>query len=189
MATATAPKDENPKNPKDFNLTSPRTDVASQTQQPAASGGSSDEPKGKPAEKASDVDGGGVVTDIQKKMNRAERFGMPVHLSEEEKRNSRAERFGTGSAVNGLESSKQSDELKRKARSERFELVQSAPADDEIKKKSRLARFGSSLTDSAEEDKKKARACRFSQLDSSSKGNGEGNINCTVIDGEADGET
>lgn len=93
MATATAPKDETPQNPKDLNLTSPRTEVASQTQQPPASGGSSDEPKGKPAEKASDVDGGGVVTDVQKKMNRAERFGMPVHLSEEEKRNSRAERY------------------------------------------------------------------------------------------------
>lgn len=34
----------------------------------------------------------GTVSDIQKKILRAERFGMPVHLSEEEKRNSRAER-------------------------------------------------------------------------------------------------
>lgn len=32
------------------------------------------------------------VTDVQKKMRRAERFGMPVQLSETEKRNSRAER-------------------------------------------------------------------------------------------------
>ncbi|GLT79293.1 hypothetical protein SLA2020_507860 [Shorea laevis] len=32
------------------------------------------------------------VSDIQKKIRRAERFGMPVQLSEEEKRNSRAER-------------------------------------------------------------------------------------------------
>lgn len=31
-------------------------------------------------------------SDIQKKIRRAERFGMPVQLSEEEKRNSRAER-------------------------------------------------------------------------------------------------
>ncbi|KAA8521508.1 hypothetical protein F0562_012182 [Nyssa sinensis] len=32
------------------------------------------------------------VSNIQKKIRRAERFGMPVQLSEEEKRNSRAER-------------------------------------------------------------------------------------------------
>lgn len=32
------------------------------------------------------------VTDTQKKKRRAERFGMPVQLSEQEKRNSRAER-------------------------------------------------------------------------------------------------
>ncbi|RWW43003.1 hypothetical protein BHE74_00051378 [Ensete ventricosum] len=34
----------------------------------------------------------GPVTDLQKRLRRAERFGMPVMLSEEEKRNSRAER-------------------------------------------------------------------------------------------------
>ncbi|RVW98849.1 Protein modifier of SNC1 11 [Vitis vinifera] len=34
-----------------------------------------------------------TVSDIQKKIRRAERFGMPVQLSEEEKRNSRAERY------------------------------------------------------------------------------------------------
>lgn len=33
------------------------------------------------------------VDDVQKKIRRAERFGMPVQLSEQEKRNSRAERF------------------------------------------------------------------------------------------------
>lgn len=32
-------------------------------------------------------------TDLQKKLRRAERFGVPVLLSEKEKRNSRAERF------------------------------------------------------------------------------------------------
>ncbi|KAJ0704670.1 hypothetical protein HanPI659440_Chr14g0565171 [Helianthus annuus] len=36
---------------------------------------------------------GGSVTDTQRKIRRAERFGMPVKLSEEEKRNSRAERI------------------------------------------------------------------------------------------------
>lgn len=45
------------------------------------------------AVKASDVDEGDAVADIQKKMKGAERFGMPLHLSEEEKRNSRAERY------------------------------------------------------------------------------------------------
>lgn len=35
-----------------------------------------------------------VSFDVQKKIKRAERFGMPVQLSEEEKRNSRAERYG-----------------------------------------------------------------------------------------------
>lgn len=35
-------------------------------------------------------------TDIEKKMRRAERFGMPVQLSEQEKRNSRAERYNCG---------------------------------------------------------------------------------------------
>ena len=33
------------------------------------------------------------VTDTQKKIRRAERFGLPVQLSEQEKRNSRAERY------------------------------------------------------------------------------------------------
>lgn len=33
------------------------------------------------------------LSDIQKKMRRAERFGISVQLSEQEKRNSRAERY------------------------------------------------------------------------------------------------
>lgn len=43
----------------------------------------------------SDSGGGDSVTptDTLKKIRRAERFGMPVKLSEEEKRNSRAERY------------------------------------------------------------------------------------------------
>lgn len=43
-----------------------------------------------------------TVTDIQKKIRRAERFGMPVQLSEEEKRNSRAERYMMIDSVYGL---------------------------------------------------------------------------------------
>ncbi|EPS67233.1 hypothetical protein M569_07545, partial [Genlisea aurea] len=106
---------------------------------------------------SSDVEASGEVTDIQKKMKRAERFGMPVNLSEKEKRDSRAERFGTGSTGSALDVSKQSEDFKRKARAER----QSAPTDEEAKKKARLARFGSSPpADEVEEDKKKARALR-----------------------------
>ncbi|GFQ04331.1 protein modifier of snc1 11 [Phtheirospermum japonicum] len=86
-------------------------------------------------------------------MKCAEQFRMPVHLSEEEKRNSRAERFGTGPALNGVDSSKRSEELKRKARAERFGVVKSTTANEEMKKKARLSRFGSSPpTDQSEED-------------------------------------
>ncbi|KAG8374276.1 hypothetical protein BUALT_Bualt11G0114700 [Buddleja alternifolia] len=192
MATATAPKVENPNRPSDLNLTPPITEDVPSTEPPPSSGGGEEESEVKPAaEKAGDVEDGGAVTDIQKKMKRAERFGMPVKLSEEEKRNSRAERFGTGSAVNELDSSKSSEELKRKARGERFGIVRSDPAGEEAKKKARLARFASSpQTDPAEEDKKKARAIRFSQSDSGSKANGKGNIEAkTAIAGEDGGET
>ncbi|KAL3642534.1 hypothetical protein CASFOL_013349 [Castilleja foliolosa] len=188
MATATVSKVENPNNPTDLNLAPPSIEDASPTQLPPASVAGSDESKGEPAatetaEKSSDVDAGGAVTDVQKKMKRAERFGTPVNLSEEEKRNSRAERFGAGPATKGTDSSNQSEELKKIARAERFGVVKSTTADEEVKKKARLSRFGSSPpTDPAEEDKKKARALRFSQPDSSSKANGEGNIkaNTTV---------
>uniref|UniRef100_A0A1D1XPC3 SAP domain-containing ribonucleoprotein n=1 Tax=Anthurium amnicola TaxID=1678845 RepID=A0A1D1XPC3_9ARAE len=105
----------------------------------------------------------GLVTDLQKKLLRAERFGMPVQLSEEEKRSSRAERFGMGSSFHG-----KSEELKRKARAERFGLPGHSSADEEAKKKARLARFGQDPKSNNEEDeKRKARAIRFSQTASS----------------------
>ncbi|XVF76543.1 hypothetical protein PTKIN_Ptkin13bG0274100 [Pterospermum kingtungense] len=115
-------------------------------------------------------DNSGPVNDIQKKIRRAERFGVPVQLSEQEKRNSRAERFGTAPSSNGSEESKQSEELKRKARAERFGLaVPSTDADEEAKKKARLARFApNSKIDTVEEEKRKARAMRFSNPPSSS---------------------
>ncbi|KAK9733473.1 hypothetical protein RND81_04G069900 [Saponaria officinalis] len=105
---------------------------------------------------------GGVPNDIDKKMKRAERFGVPVLMSEEEKRNSRAERFGT---VTGPKVSKSEEELKRKARAERFGIPVPS-ADQEEKKKARIERFGSVMktddVNNAEEEKKKARALRFS---------------------------
>ncbi|KAG8376487.1 hypothetical protein BUALT_Bualt09G0068600 [Buddleja alternifolia] len=194
-ATATAPTVENPKNPPDLNSKPPTAeDDALSTQPPPSSAGDTDDSKENPAVvagKTGDVEGGGAVPDIQKKMKRAERFGMPVQLTEGEKRNSRAERFGTGSPAAGSNSSKQSEELKRKARAERFGIVQSAPADEEAKKKARLARFGSSIVpNSAEEEKKKARALRFSKPDSGSQANGKGNVEVkTAVDGKADAGT
>lgn len=130
-------------------------------------------------------------TDIEKKMRRAERFGMPVQLSEQEKRSSRAERFSTGPGLNGSEESRKSEEQKRKARAERFGLsVQPAADDEEAKKKARLARFAPSTTSTLEEDKKKAREVRFSKGPSSSLSqvNSEGNIQpTTAIAGKASG--
>ncbi|KAK5804315.1 hypothetical protein PVK06_031964 [Gossypium arboreum] len=100
--------------------------------------------------------------DTQKKIRRAERFGLPIQLSEQEKRNSRAERFGTAPSSKGSEESKQLEELKRKARAERFGIAASTTATDEdAKKKARLARFAPySKPDSVEEEKRKLRAIR-----------------------------
>ncbi|KAJ6778397.1 PROTEIN MODIFIER OF SNC1 11 [Salix koriyanagi] len=125
------------------------------------------------------------VTDIEKKIRRAERFGITVQLSEQEKRNTRAERFGTGtgtgtgSTAQGSESDsvKKSEELKRKARAERFGIpVPPVASDEETKKKVRLERFApAAKTNAQEEDKRKARALRFSQSSSGSLSiNGQG---------------
>ncbi|XP_039028170.1 protein MODIFIER OF SNC1 11-like [Hibiscus syriacus] len=130
----------------------------------------------------SSVAGGGAcpVNDILKKILRAERFGVPIQLSEQEKRYSRAERFGPAPSTNGSEASKQSEDLKRKVRAERFGLsVSSMGADEEEKNKARLTRFApESKSDTMEEEKRKARAIRFSNPPSStsSQANGKGNI-------------
>ncbi|GAB4833712.1 hypothetical protein Ancab_031959 [Ancistrocladus abbreviatus] len=127
------------------------------------------------------------ATDIQKKLRRAERFGVPVQLSEEEKRNSRAERFGAGT---GTDVSKTSEEQKRKARAERFGLPVQSVADEEAKKKARLARFASgSKVDTMEDEKRKARGVRFSQTSSGSVShNGKDNVEPkTTIAGKAVG--
>ncbi|KAK4783273.1 hypothetical protein SAY86_007647 [Trapa natans] len=109
------------------------------------------------------ANGAGSDNDIQKKIRRAERFGVQVQLSEAEKRSSRAERFGTTDGMKKPDVLSQSEELKRKARGERFSTSTLA-ADEEAKKKARLSRFASSSENisSEEEDKRKARAIRFS---------------------------
>ncbi|XP_057461638.1 protein MODIFIER OF SNC1 11-like isoform X2 [Actinidia eriantha] len=178
MATATATaatqKEESPRK------------TAHQERQPPSTTKDGDESKISAAEEP--------VSSVQKRIRRAERFGLPVQLSEEEKRNTRAERFGTGtgSVVHGSHALKQSEEHKRKARAERFGIVQSVPY-EEAKKKARPARFGAvPKTDPLEEDKKKARAIRFSQPPSGSLSqvNGEGNnIEMAAAVGKAGGGT
>ncbi|KAK1409819.1 hypothetical protein QVD17_36348 [Tagetes erecta] len=129
---------------------------------------------------------GGSVTDTQRKIRRAERFGMPVKLSEEEKRNSRAERFGTAPGSQGSDATKKAEDLKRKARAERFGITQSTPTEEEEKKKARLSRFGSvSTANPIEEEKKKARALRFSATPAT--GNGKIEPKATIA-GKAGGE-
>ncbi|RWR95522.1 hypothetical protein CKAN_02487100 [Cinnamomum micranthum f. kanehirae] len=132
------------------------------------------------------------VSDLQKKFLRAERFGMPVQLSEEEKRSSRAERFGTASTIHKSMGTGKSEQQKRKDRAERFGLAMSSTVDEEAKKKARLARFASNTksdkksdtksdtksntkSDTMEEDKRKARAIRFSPTspDTQSQSNGQ----------------
>ncbi|KAL9149935.1 hypothetical protein ABFS82_12G137400 [Erythranthe guttata] len=196
MATATVPKLENPRNCTVHNSKLQTIEELLSNEIPASSGGGFEESEGKStavaaAATANDADGGAADTDIQKKAKRAERFGMTVHLSEEEKRNSRAERFGASSAANKLDTSKPLEELKRKSQAERFGIVQSDPSDEEAKKKARQARFESfSKADSVEEDKRKARAVRFSQPDAGSKANGKGNADVkTAIAETADGGT
>lgn len=87
MATAAAPNLENPKTTTDLNVAPSPVEDASSTQL------STDETKGTPDAAPLNTSECAAPTDIQKKMKRAERFGMPVTLSEEEKRNSRAERY------------------------------------------------------------------------------------------------
>ncbi|KAJ0704669.1 hypothetical protein HanPI659440_Chr14g0565161 [Helianthus annuus] len=69
--------------------------------------------------------------------------------------------FGTTPGPQGSDGTKKAEELKRKARAERFGITKSTPTEEEEKKKARLSRFGSTPSaDPLEEEKKKARALR-----------------------------
>ncbi|KAJ8533864.1 hypothetical protein K7X08_007188 [Anisodus acutangulus] len=175
MATTT--EQQNPENPFIKTLDQPPSD-------PNSTAETVSPPNSAPESPTSGGAGGdescqGNDNNIQKKMKRAERFGMPVQLSEEEKRNARAERFGSVSPVQGSDALKKSEEHKKQARAERFGLVKSDTADEEAKKKARLTRFAPpAKTDPVEEDKRKARALRFSQPQPGSQpqANGKGDI-------------
>ncbi|GKB68974.1 hypothetical protein Tco_0930386, partial [Tanacetum coccineum] len=96
--------------------------------------------------------------------------GWDVHVAHSLERYRGGGRFGTVPATQGLD--KKAQELKLKARAERFGITKSTPADEDEKKKARLARFASAANaDTQEEQKKKARALRFSgsQVNASGK--------------------
>ncbi|XP_028776000.1 protein MODIFIER OF SNC1 11 [Neltuma alba] len=121
------------------------------------------EPKGIVSAVASEASNDAPLTDVQKKMRRAERFGISVQLCRQEKRNSRVERFGPGSTLQASSTSRSND-LKGRAREERFGITHSSTADDDKpRKKARLPSFAPvSTIDPMEEEKRKARAIRFS---------------------------
>ncbi|ONI03217.1 hypothetical protein PRUPE_6G244900 [Prunus persica] len=178
------PTATNPDRPEDPPTDTPSDPAPSSEVVSEENGSKADSEDPKTAAGSEAGDGAAPANSIQKKMRRAERFGISVQMTEEEKRNSRAERFGTVSTSHGSEASKKSEEQKRKARAERFGLSGPAVAGDEnAKKKARLARFApisktDTKTDPMEEEKRKARALRFSKAStgSLSQVNDKGNI-------------
>lgn len=81
----TQSSDPNPTpHPEDLHPITATATATNTSAAPPSSGGA--------VEKDSSDAGAGPVTDTQKKIRRAERFGMPIQLSEQEKRDSRAER-------------------------------------------------------------------------------------------------
>ncbi|KAB1223942.1 Protein MODIFIER OF SNC1 11 [Morella rubra] len=209
--SATAKPDRHDDEPCDTSTHSPVPPVHSGVDGSLKDG---EDPKNAVAKEGSPAEDDGQVSSIQKKIRRAERFGISLQLTEEEKRNSRAERFGTVGSVSTLQGSegvKKSEELKRKARAERFGLrdspvaadeeakkkantneeVKKANSNEEAKKKARLARFApASKTDTLEDEKRKARMIRFSSPPSNNltEVNGKGNMEPkAAITGEAGG--
>lgn len=86
------PLGENPSQTLDPTISSSAQTPASVPPSSTDGGSSKERDESKGSGKASVVDDGAPVSDVQRKMRRAERFGISVQLSEEEKRNSRAER-------------------------------------------------------------------------------------------------
>ncbi|KAL0728716.1 hypothetical protein Bca4012_024809 [Brassica carinata] len=182
---------EIPKKIVDLNTTEPDDILDGEVKGLSESTVVSGEKKGEPDTKAIGSTAAGddvspVDDDVQKKIRRAERFGVSVKLTEEEKRNSRAERFGTVAAVKDSEGTKKAEDLKRKARADRFGVPASSSSltikvdktEEEAKKKARLARFGKDTkVDSAEDDKRKARALRFSKPASDASSDLPGKLN------------
>lgn len=93
---ATTTAQQNPENPtKTLDETSDPNSAAETVPPPDSAHDSTISPPSDGAKegiKATAGDDSCQGNDIQKKMKRAERFGMSVQLTEEEKRNSRAER-------------------------------------------------------------------------------------------------
>ncbi|KAG9453799.1 hypothetical protein H6P81_006703 [Aristolochia fimbriata] len=130
----------------------------------------------------------GPVSDLQKKFLRAERFGVPVQLSEKEKRNSRAERFGTATTAYGSGELKKLEEQKRKARAERFGITSEPAVDEEAKKKARLERFAKGpILDPLEEDKRKARSARFGQASTGNPSEANGKLKKDDVENSSGG--
>eukprot|EP00249_Psilotum_nudum_P012972 c24079_g1_i2 orf=564-1205(-) len=75
----------------------------------------------------------GLLTDLERKQKRAQRFGVELQVSEQEKWRLRAERFG----MQGQRHGDKTESEKRQARAARFGIV-----DEEAKKKARSERFG-----------------------------------------------
>ncbi|KAL6987477.1 hypothetical protein U1Q18_013225, partial [Sarracenia purpurea var. burkii] len=102
---ATAKKEENPSKTPDQQrqpqpYSAPPIKISARQQPPSSTTGSShnhkdgDESKSSTTRASVGATAGKKdepVSDVQKRIRRAERFGTPVQLSEEEKRNSRAE--------------------------------------------------------------------------------------------------